>query len=93
MKLSLIYANESPKLRIRLDNLSISRVLMQFRLQELNKYWQRILMRETVPNSREPLGLAPKIWVIEGSTDVERNVVGPQGERVGTTSGGKASFA
>ena len=65
-----------PTAGVRIDDLTISRVLTKFTHAKLTANWPADIDKQGMPRpTRAPLGLAAKVWVSAGEADVEGNVV------------------
>lgn len=74
---NLTDVNAVPTSGVRIDDLTISRVLLHFKAAKLCENWPADFDKQgMVRASRVPLGLAAKMWVDVGATDVNGNVVG-----------------
>lgn len=71
---------EIPTSGVRIDDLTISRVISKMKASQLHKNWPADLDRHgMVRATRMPLGLAAKVWVDIGDVDVHGQVI-PAGE-------------
>ena len=66
-----------PKEGVRLDDLTVSRVIGKFTKKELHRYWPVDFDRDgMIRVKRVPLGDAAKVWVNAGEEDIDGNIVG-----------------
>lgn len=73
---------EVPTSGVRIDDLTISRIIQKFKTCELHRNWPADLdQRGMIRATRMPLGNAAKIWVNAGEADVNGNhlVIGEEG--------------
>ena len=72
---------EIPTRGVRIDDLTLSRVLGKMKDLELNARWPAdIDMKGMVRARRVPLGRAAKMWVTAGDVDIDGNVMGVEDE-------------
>ena len=77
IKAALDNVNAVPTMGVRVDDLTISRVITEFNAGQLNSYWRAEFdQKGMIRAKRIPLGHAAKMWAALGDIDIDGNVVG-----------------